>query len=230
MWAHGMPLFEEFWALREVSLSVLPGEVLAIIGRNGAGKSTLLQVVARVLPPTAGNVTVRGRVAPLLQLGAGFDPMLSGRENVYLNAALLGVRRSVIDREFENIVEFAELADFIDAPLRVYSSGMVARLGFAVATAVVPDILILDEVLAVGDQAFKSKCLARMESLKASGKTMLVCTHDLDFVRQHCSRAIWLDGGRVRAVGGPTEVADAYTMASEGTSRVQGEASHAVVV
>ena len=230
MWAHRMPLFEEFWALREVSVSVMPGEVLAIIGRNGAGKSTLLQVVARVLPPTTGNVTVRGRVAPLLQLGAGFDPMLSGRENVYLNGALLGVRRSDIDREFENIVEFAELSDFIDAPLRVYSSGMVARLGFAVATAIVPDILILDEVLAVGDKAFKTKCLARMESLRASGKTMLVCTHDLDFVREHCSRAIWLDAGRVRLSGDPIEVAEAYTVASEGTSRVRSEVSHAVVV
>jgi ABC-type polysaccharide/polyol phosphate transport system ATPase subunit len=230
MWARREPLFEEFWALGGVDLNVMPGEVLAIVGRNGAGKSTLLQVVARVLPPTTGDVMVRGRVAPLLQLGAGFDPLLSGRENVFLNGALLGVPRAEIGREFENIVAFAELEEFIEAPLRVYSSGMIARLGFAVATAIVPDILILDEVLAVGDHAFKVKCLARMQDLKASGKTMLVCTHDLEFVREHCTRAIWLDHGRVRLSGDPVEVADAYTRVSEGSERIDQQTMHAVAM
>src|SRR5215208_6312644 len=162
LWLRRRALFDELWALRDIDLSVVAGERLGILGRNGAGKSTLLQVIARVVAPTVGRATVRGRVAPLLQLGAGFDPELTGRENVFLNGVLLGMRRAEIAARFESIIDFAELAEFVHAPVRAYSSGMAARLGFAVATAADPDVLLLDEILAVGDEGFRGKCLARM--------------------------------------------------------------------
>ena len=202
--------FREVWALRDVSLEVGQGEVVGIIGRNGSGKSTLLRVIARVLRPTSGRVWVRGRVAPLLELGGGFHPELTGRENIFLNATLLGHTRREVEARFDWIVDFAELRDFIDAPLRTYSTGMVARLGFAVATAWEPEILLVDEVLAVGDQAFQKKCQARMEAFRACGTTILLVSHNLEMVRKMCQRAIWLEHGQIQAVGSPDEVISFY--------------------
>ena len=166
--------------------------------------------MAGVLPPTEGTLQVQGRVAPLLQLGAGFDPELSGRENVYLNGALLGMPRSEIRARFDSIIQFAELEHFVDAQLRTYSSGMAARLGFAVATASEPDILLLDEVLSVGDEAFQARCLARVRDFSARGATMVLVTHDADMVVQECTRAIWVESGRIRADGTPAEVVEEY--------------------
>lgn len=200
----------EFWALRDVSLEVRKGEVFGIIGRNGAGKSTLLKVVARVLRPTEGRVWIKGAVAPLLEFQAGFHPELSGRENVYLNGTLLGFTRRQMADKFERIVDFAELWDFIDAPVRTYSSGMVARLGFAIATDVQPDILIVDEVLSVGDEGFRRKCAQRMNTFREQGATILLVTHSLDMLKTMCTRAIWLDQGIVKAMGAPQEVVDQY--------------------
>jgi ABC-type polysaccharide/polyol phosphate transport system ATPase subunit len=202
--------FDDFWALEGVSMSIGRGERLGIIGRNGAGKSTLLQVIAGVLIPTLGTVNVAGRVAPLLQLGAGFDPELSGRENVFLNGTLLGMRRAQIKAHFESMVEFAELADFIEAPLRTYSTGMAARLGFAVATECDPDILLLDEVLAVGDEAFQTKCVERLRTFTERGTTMVIVTHDPEFVLRECTRAIWIQDKRIAADGRPEDVVTEY--------------------
>lgn len=202
--------YNEFHALNNVSLDVRASEVFGIIGRNGAGKSTLLRVIARVMRPTSGRVWLRGRVAPLLELGAGFHQELTGRENIFLNGALLGHTRAEMREKFDEIVEFAELAEFIDTPIRNYSSGMSARLGFAVATAIQPEILIVDEVLSVGDERFQEKCEARMAEFRASGATILLVSHDADLVRSLCNRAVWLDKGRVRALGPSADVVDAY--------------------
>ncbi|MGH7307124.1 MAG: ABC transporter ATP-binding protein [Candidatus Rokuibacteriota bacterium] len=201
---------EEFWALRDASLSVDEGEVFGLIGRNGAGKSTLLKVVARVLRPTAGRVRVRGRVAPLLEFGAAFHPELTGRENVFLNGTLLGRSRRQLAERFEGIVEFAELADFIDAPLRTYSSGMVARLGFAIATDVRPDVLILDEGLSVGDTDFQIKCTGRIREFREGGTTIILVSHEMAYVTEMCTRAAWIDHGAVKAVGPAPDVVRAY--------------------
>lgn len=200
----------EFWALRDVSLEVYRGEVLGIVGRNGAGKSTLLKVVARVLRPTQGRVWIKGQVAPLLEFQAGFHPELSGRENVFLNGTLLGHTQREMQAKFEGIVDFAELAGFIDAPVRTYSSGMVARLGFAIATDTQPDILIVDEVLSVGDEGFRQKSSRRMERFRERGATILLVTHSLDTLRAMCTRALWIDQGVIRLVGTPDEVVRAY--------------------
>jgi ABC-type polysaccharide/polyol phosphate transport system ATPase subunit len=205
---------EEFWALREVNLDVRSSEVFGIIGRNGAGKSTLLKVIARVLRPTRGRVVVFGNVAPLLEFGAGFHPELSGRENVMLNGVLLGFTEKEMHKKFDRIVEFAELGDFIDAPLRTYSSGMVARLGFAIATDVKPDVLIVDEVLAVGDESFQRKGQARMQEFREQGATILLVTHNMTMVQTMCQRAVWLDHGKVQVVGDAKEVAEQYHQAS----------------
>lgn len=201
---------QDFFALRDVNLDVMRGQVVGLIGKNGAGKSTLLKVIARVLRPTQGRVWVKGQVAPLLEFGAGFHPELTGRENVFLNGALLGFSRAQMNEKFARIVEFAELGDFIDAPLRTYSSGMVARLGFAVATDIEPQILILDEVLSVGDAAFQKKSFERIQSFRASGATILFVTHNLDAVKKMCTRAVWLDQGRVVADGSPEAILDQY--------------------
>lgn len=206
--------FREVWALKDVSFEVGRGEVLGIIGRNGSGKSTLLKVIARVLRPTSGRVWVKGRVAPLLELGGGFHPELTGRENIYLNGTLLGHSRREIEERFDWIVDFAGLRDFIDAPLRTYSTGMVARLGFAVATAWEPEVLLVDEVLAVGDQGFQKKCQARLAEFQRAGATILLVSHSPELVRGLCGRALWLEGGRVRALGPAGEVAGRY--AAEG--------------
>jgi ABC-type polysaccharide/polyol phosphate transport system ATPase subunit len=210
LWLRRRLAFEEFWAIRNLDLVVPRGERVGVIGRNGAGKSTLLQVIARVLTPTEGNISVRGRVAPLLQLGAGFDSELTGRENVFLNGTLLGMRRAEIAARFDEIVRFAEVEEFVDAPLRAYSSGMAARLGFAVATASEPDILLLDEVLSVGDEAFQLKCLQRMREFAARGTTMVLVTHDPPLIIEHSTRVIWLEGKGIRASGDPTTVMNAY--------------------
>jgi len=201
---------EEFWALRAVSFEIPDGETFGVIGPNGAGKSTVLKLMARILEPTSGEVTVRGRISPLLELGAGFHPELTGRENVYLNAALFGVSQAEAQDRYDEIVEFSELKDFIDAPLKHYSSGMYMRLGFAVAANIIPDILLVDEVLAVGDEAFQRKCLRKIEEFRREGRTIVFVSHDLDTVRRICHRALWLDQGLVQAVGSTDSVIDSY--------------------
>ena len=186
------------------------GETLGIVGRNGAGKSTLLKVISRVLKPTRGQAVVRGRLAPILELGTGFDHELTGLENIYLNALLLGRSRREIDEAVEEIVDFSGLGDFIRSPIRNYSSGMLARLGFSIATAWLPDVLILDEVLAVGDAAFTEKCEARIARFHAAGTTVLFVSHNAAAVRKTCERCIWLDAGQLRADGDPEAVLAAY--------------------
>jgi ABC-2 type transport system ATP-binding protein/lipopolysaccharide transport system ATP-binding protein len=209
-WLKRKLTFHDFWALQNVSLHVVRGEVFGIIGANGSGKSTLLKVVARVLRPTTGRVQVWGRVAPLLELGGGFDPELTGRENVFLNGAILGYRRAHIAQRFDAIVEFAGLREFIDAPLRTYSSGMVARLGFAVATDVTPEVLIIDEVLSVGDADFQRRSMDRIAGIRNSGATVLIVSHNLEEIRRLCTRAAWLERGRLVASGPAAQVVARY--------------------
>src|SRR5512136_2416842 len=199
-----------FWALQDVSLNVYRGEVFGVIGVNGAGKSTLLKVVARVLRPTKGRVIVRGMVAPLLELGAGFHQELTGKENIFLNGALLGFSRHEMQEKYDQIVEFSELGQFIDAPIRTYSSGMYARLGFSVATASQPDVLIVDEVLSVGDEAFQEKCAARIESFRQHGAAILLVSHSMPAIEAICQRAACLDHGSLKAIGEPVQVIRAY--------------------
>ncbi len=200
----------DFWALKDVTLDIWEGEVFGVVGVNGAGKSTMLKVVSRVLRPTKGRVVVVGQVAPLLELGAAFHHELTGRENVYLNAALLGHSQKEVDEKFQEIVEFADISGFIDSPLRTYSTGMVARLGFSVATAWEPDILVLDEVLAVGDEAFQEKCHKRINSFRDNGATVLLVSHNTRVIREICQRALWIDHGQIQALGQPDEVVDSY--------------------
>jgi ABC-type polysaccharide/polyol phosphate transport system ATPase subunit len=201
---------EEFWALRDVSVAVAPGEALGVIGANGSGKSTLLKLATRLLTPTQGQVEVHGRVAALLELGAGFHPELTGRDNIYLNASILGIPRRRVDERFADIVAFAGLERFVDTPVKRYSSGMQARLGFAVAVHVDPKILLLDEVLAVGDLQFQDRCLERIRALHEAGCTILLVSHDLEAIVQLCSRVLWLHEGRAQALGAPAEVVSAY--------------------
>jgi len=205
----------EFRALDNVCLQVEEGEILGIIGRNGAGKSTLLKVISRVLIPTDGRVRIRGKVSPLLELGAGFHPELTGRENIFLNGTLLGHSRRDIESRLADIIEFAELGAFIDSPLRTYSSGMVARLGFSVSTAWRPEILILDEVLSVGDEAFRNKCKTRMKHYRDEGSTELLVAHDSKTIESLCSRAMWLDHGGVKAIGPSREVTALYRQSQQ---------------
>ena len=214
--------YEKLWALKEVDLTVRRGESLGIVGRNGAGKSTLLKVISRVLKPTQGTAVVNGRLSPILELGSGFDYELTGLENVYLNALLLGHSRREVEAQVDEIVEFSGLGDFIRAPLRNYSSGMQARLGFAVATAWVPDVLILDEVLAVGDATFTDKCEKRLQRFHDAGTTVLLVSHTLAAVVKNCARCLWLDDGRVRADGEAREVVSLY-MREHGTEPVDHE-------
>jgi ABC-type polysaccharide/polyol phosphate transport system ATPase subunit len=199
-----------FKALNEVNINVNRGEVFGLIGPNGAGKSTMLKLVARVLRPTHGRVLVMGHVAPLLEVGAGFHPELTGRENVFLNGAMLGFSRQEMQEKFPRIVEFAELGDFIDAPLRTYSSGMSARLGFAVATDTQPDILIVDEILSVGDVAFQQKSFERIQAIKAQGATILLVSHTMSTIETMCQRAAWLHHGKIVSMGTAKEVVDRY--------------------
>jgi len=200
----------DFWALHDVDLKVMKGEVFGVVGRNGAGKSTMLKVISRVLRPTKGRVWIKGRLAPLLELGAAFHHELTGRENVFLNAALLGHTQKAVEERFEHIVEFADIGSFIDAPLRTYSTGMVARLGFAVATAWEPEILVLDEVLAVGDEAFQAKCHERIRYFRESGATVLLVSHNTQVIRTICQRAAWIDQGEIQAIGEPDDIVAQY--------------------
>lgn len=192
---------KSFWALKDISFEVKRGEVIGIIGRNGAGKSTLLKVLSRITEPTEGYAEIHGRVGSLLEVGTGFHPELSGRENVYLNGAILGMRRAEIDRNFDEIVEFAEVEKFIDTPVKHYSSGMYLRLAFAVAAHLEPEVLLVDEVLAVGDAAFQKKCLGKMEDVAKLGRTVLFVSHNMAAIRNICGRAVVLDGGRIRFDG-----------------------------
>lgn len=209
-WLRGSLSYEKLWALRDISLTLHQGETLGIVGRNGAGKSTLLKVISRVLKPTAGKAEIRGRLAPILELGTGFDYELTGLENVYLNALLLGRSRREIEARVSEIVEFSGLGDFVRSPIRNYSSGMQARLGFSIATAWTPDILILDEVLAVGDSSFTDKCQERIREFHAAGTTVLMVSHDPKAIAQNCTRCLWLDAGRLRADGATGEVLEKY--------------------
>src|ERR1700722_20358111 len=186
-----------FWALRHVSFDVQQGEVIGIIGRNGAGKSTLLKILSRITEPTEGQLTLRGRVASLLEVGTGFHPELTGRENVYLNGAILGMSRAEITRKFDEIVAFAEIEKFLDTPVKRYSSGMYVRLAFAVAAHLEPEILIVDEVLAVGDLQFQKKCLGKMEDVVKEGRTVLFVSHQIAAINQLCQKIIWLDNGNI---------------------------------
>ena len=206
----------ELLALRDVSLAVRPGERVGIIGPNGAGKSTLFRVIARVRRPNEGRVVVRGRVAPLLELGLGFHGELTGRENVILHGTLLGRSRAEMKERMDRIAEFAELEAFLDTPIRKYSTGMVTRLAFAAATDVDPDVLLVDEALAVGDERFRAKCHARMAGFRDRGKTFLLVSHALDEVRETCTRAVWLAEGRIERDGPAAEVCDAYRAWAQG--------------
>jgi len=201
---------QDLWALREVGFDVPRGEAIGIIGRNGAGKSTLLKILARITQPTAGSATIRGRVGSLLEVGTGFHPELTGRENVFLNGAILGMRRAEIAARFDEIVEFAGVERFLDTPVKRYSSGMRVRLAFAVAAHLDPEILIVDEVLAVGDAEFQSRCLGKMSDAAGHGRTVLFVSHNLAALKALCSRAVWLDAGRVAADGPAASVVDTY--------------------
>ncbi len=203
-------LSERVEAVKDLSFSVAPGETFGIIGRNGAGKSTLLKLLCGILKPTSGHIAVNGRVAALLSLGVGFHEQMSGRDNVFLNGLVLGLSPREVRARFDDIVTFAELEEFINAPVWTYSTGMRMRLAFSVAINVDPDILIIDEVLAVGDIAFTEKCLARMREFQARGKTMVLVTHEIASLTEWCRRALWLDQGRARVMGAPADVAQAY--------------------
>ena len=202
--------FSGFMALKGVSFDIRRGEAVALIGGNGAGKSTMLKLIAGVMQPTGGSVSIHGSIAPLIELSAGFDPDLTGRENIFLNGALLGHKHKYMQEHYQSIVDFAELEPFIDIPVRSYSSGMVARLGFSIATTVNADILVVDEVLAVGDHNFQQKCHRRMEQMLKGGTTLLFVSHDAEQVKQLCSRAIWLDHGKLMADGPAAAVCDEY--------------------
>ena len=199
-----------FWALKDVSFEVHRGEVVGIIGRNGAGKSTLLKILSRITEPTEGQVEIVGRVGSLLEVGTGFHPELTGRENIYLNGAILGMTRGEIRRKFDEIVAFAEVEKFLDTPVKHYSSGMYMRLAFAVAAHLEPEILVVDEVLAVGDAAFQKKCLGKMDDVAASGRTVLFVSHNIGAVRALCKRVVWLETGRVKMIGDAEEVTLRY--------------------
>ena len=205
------PPKEEYWALRDVSIEVETGQMVGIIGENGAGKSTLLKLLTGIIEPTSGQITVNGRVSALLELGAGFHPDLTGRENVYLNGSILGFTKAEMNRFFDNILEFSEMQRFIDTPVRHYSSGMYMRLGFSIAIHVRPDILVVDEILAVGDEAFQRRCLDRIHEMKRRGVTIILVSHNLPQVRELCDQAIWLDRGEVQAEGAVERVLEAYT-------------------
>lgn len=201
---------ESFRALKNVSITVGKGEFLGVIGANGAGKSSMLKLIAQVMRPTSGRVVVRGRVAPLLAMGAGFHPDLTGRENIYLNGTLLGHTREELENRFQDIVHFSGLSEFIDAPIRTYSSGMTMRLAFSVATELQPDILLVDEILSVGDAYFQEKSMERIQAYQKTGTTTVMVSHDLDAVAQRCDRVAWLDNGEFRYIGDPETAVGQY--------------------
>jgi lipopolysaccharide transport system ATP-binding protein len=204
------PQQNTFWALDDINFDVSPGEVVGVIGRNGAGKSTLLKILSRITEPTKGRIRIRGRVASLLEVGTGFHAELTGRENLYLNGAILGMTRAEIRQKFDEIVAFAEIEKFIDTPVKRYSSGMYLRLAFAIAAHLEPEILIVDEVLAVGDAAFQTKCIGKMEQVAQQGRTILFVSHNMPSVRSLCSRCVWIQGGKLRYDGEPKEAIQKY--------------------
>lgn len=217
------PYFRDFWALKDVNFAIAPGEVVGIVGRNGAGKSTLLQMVCGTLQASSGELQVKGRVAALLELGAGFNPDFTGLENIYMNAAILGLSRSQVDARLDGILAFADIGDFIRQPVKTYSSGMFMRLAFAVATSVEPDILVIDEALSVGDGAFARKSFDRIMTLKEAGKTILFCSHSMYQVEALCSRALWIEAGALRMMGAAAEVTSAYQTSLNASSTAAGD-------
>lgn len=202
--------FTDFWALKDINFDIQQGDRVGIIGRNGAGKSTLLKVLSRITEPTTGSIAIKGRIASLLEVGTGFHPELSGRENIFLNGAILGMGRKEIKSKFDEIVDFSEIEKFLDTPVKRYSSGMYVRLAFAVAAHLEPEILIVDEVLAVGDSKFQKKCLGKMGEVSSQGRTILFVSHNTTFVRSLCNKGIWLDKGQVRQTGSTAEVINSY--------------------
>lgn len=202
--------YEDFVALDGVNVDIKKGEVFGIVGLNGSGKSTILKVISGILKPTKGYVEVRGSISPLIELGAGFDLDLTAKENIYLNGSVLGYSKSMIDNCFDEIVEFSEMRDFLDVPMKNYSSGMVARIGFSIATIVKPDILIVDEILSVGDFLFQKKCEERINNLMQGGTTVLIVSHSLDQIKRLCDRVMWLDKGKVKMIGDMSSVCEQY--------------------
>ncbi|MEF9969204.1 MAG: ABC transporter ATP-binding protein [Ruthenibacterium sp.] len=202
--------FEEFYALHDISLTVEKGDFYGLVGLNGSGKSTLLKIIAGVFKPTAGSVTVKGTIAPLIELGAGFDMDLTARENIYLNGTVLGFTPKYLDEKFDEIVEFSELREFLDVPLKNYSSGMVSRIAFAIATITKPDVLIADEILSVGDFLFQEKCEQRMRELMAGGTTVILVSHSIEQIERMCNKVTWLEKGRVKMQGEVQTVCEAY--------------------
>lgn len=207
--------YNEFEALKHVSFNVQKGEVVGLIGHNGAGKSTMLKVISGILKPSEGSVTVKGNIAPMLELGSGFDFDLTGRENIFLNGAILGYSEAFLKQKYQEIVDFSEVGPFIDMPLRNYSSGMLARLAFSIATVVVPEVLIVDEVLAVGDAAFQKKSYSRMMELMHGGTTVLFVSHDIQQIEQMCNRVVWIERGEVKMFGDVLDVCTAYEKHSD---------------
>jgi lipopolysaccharide transport system ATP-binding protein len=203
-------LDDEFWALRDVSFSIMQGEVIGIIGKNGAGKSTILKILSRITPPSRGEAILRGQVASLLEVGTGFQPELTGRENIYLNGAILGMTRAEVKKKFDEIVAFSELEKFLDMPVKHYSSGMYVRLGFAIAAHLDLEILIIDEVLAVGDLEFQDKCLKKLEEIRISGKTIIFVSHNMESVRRLCKRVLLFDKGRLISQGNAKRIIQQY--------------------
>jgi ABC-2 type transport system ATP-binding protein len=204
--------YSEFWALREVSFNIKRGEVLGIVGRNGSGKSTLLKIISGIMKPTNGNIKVNGNVVPMLELGSGFDMDLNGRENIFLNGAILGYSKEFLENKYDEIVAFSELEQFIETPIRNYSSGMMMRLAFSIATVVNPDILIVDEILAVGDEAFQQKSKARMKRLMSGGTTVIFVSHTLSQIREMCDRVLWLDHGKIHMLDSAEKVCSDYEL------------------
>jgi len=213
------PYYREFWSVKDVSFKINKGETIGIIGNNGAGKSTILQMICGTLNPSGGRIKVKGRIAALLELGSGFNMDFSGRENVYLNAAVLGLTKNEIDQKYSEIVEFSGIGEFIDQPVKTYSSGMIARLAFSVAIQVEPDILIVDEALSVGDMAFQEKSFTKMKEIRDKGTSILFVSHSLSAVRNFCETAIWLEKGVIRMMGERLDVCDAYQSETEGKSK-----------
>lgn len=218
----GRAKYEEFWALKDVSLEVPQGLTFGLLGRNGSGKSTLLKCIAGILTPNAGSITTQGRVAAMLEVGSGFHPELSGRENIYLNGSILGMSKQEVDRKLESIIDFSGVERFIDQPVKNYSSGMYVRLGFAVSIHTEPDLLLVDEVLAVGDMDFQAKCQEKFAALKRDGKTVVVVSHDMGTMRSFCDEAAWLEDGKVEAVGRSADIVDGYADSNHGVHQVEG--------
>ena len=218
------PKKEYFWALKDVSFNVKRGEVVGLIGSNGAGKSTLLKVVSGVMKPTKGSVTVNGAIAPMIELGAGFDPELTARENIYLNGAVLGYSESFLNQKFDEIVEFSELKDFLDVPVKNFSSGMVAKLAFSISTVVDPEILIVDEILSVGDIKFQEKSRNKMMQMIKGGTTVLYVSHSIDSIKELCDKVIWLEHGNVVKMGDASTICDEYYLSQMGITPEEAEA------